>query len=53
MDGIENLFNPQMPTGKLEMCKTIIRQGLEFGVSFGEKLNEWIDDMFDLIPKEQ
>ena len=49
MDGIEKLFDPQTPVAKVEVCKAVVRKGLDVGRTLGEKLNEWIDDRFDLI----
>jgi len=49
MDGIEKLFDPQTPEALVEVCKAMVRNGLDIGCTLGEKLNEWIDDLFDLI----
>ena len=49
MDGIEKLFDPQTPAARVEVCKAVVRKGLDVGRTLGEKLNEWIDDLFDLI----
>ena len=37
------------PMKKVEVCTAIVRKGLDVGRALGEKLNEWIDDLFNLI----
>lgn len=46
---IEELFDPQIPTDVVDVCKTIVRTGLKIGHSLGEKVNAWIDDLFDNV----
>ena len=41
----------QIPAENLAVCKSLVEGGLKVGVNLGEKLNEWIDKLFENINK--
>lgn len=49
MDNIDKIFDPRTAQELIQMGVTIVQQGIEIGLSLGETINGWIDDMFDIF----
>lgn len=41
----------QMPAENTAVCQAIVKEGLKIGADLGEKVNNWIDTLFEKINK--
>jgi hypothetical protein len=49
MEELEKLFGSQTPDGLVQVCKVVVRKGVDIGLFLGMTLDGWIDRLFGLI----
>ncbi len=49
MDNINKLFDPRTDQEVVQIGEAAVRQGIAIGLSLGETINSWIDNVFELF----